>query len=287
MISPLILIADSGASKTDWACVSRDGGTDIRFTSQGYNPNYITREQIVEDILHNLPSDLNPGQVSEIYFYGAGVTELQYPFMTETLRQVFLNAEKIAIAMDTLASCRALLQDEPGFAAILGTGANSCLYDGCNEGLNVDSCGFILGDEGSGAYLGKRLITDFLRGNMPANVYEIVGKKLAMSNDELLDVIYTKPFPNRFCAQYAKFIAENLEFDSYFPDLVTDAFCQFFNLIVTHYPDYTKYSFNAVGSVAFYFKSLLQPVVEDYGMQMGNILQAPIEGLVKYHLNHK
>ena len=282
----MILIADSGASKTDWACVSRETGAAIRFTSQGYNPNYITGPQIVEDIRKNLPAGFPVDEVKEIYFYGAGVTELQYPFMTETLKKVFTKAETVFIAMDTLASCRALLQAEPGFAAILGTGANSCLYDGCNEGLNVDSCGFILGDEGSGGNLGKRMITDYIRRNMPQKVYKIVGEALGKNNDELLDQIYTKPFPNRYCAQYAKFIAQHLDFDPYFPNLVTDAFRQFFLLIVTHYPDYKKYTFNAVGSVAYYFKPLLQKVVEEFGMKMGVILQAPMEGLIKYHLNN-
>ena len=282
----MILIADSGASKTEWACVSRDGATRISFFTQGYNPNYITGPQIVQDILDNLPAFFPTDEVSEIYFYGAGVTPLQYPFMEDTLRKVFTKAGKVFIAMDTLASCRALLQAEPGFAAILGTGANSCLYDGCDEGLNVDSCGFILGDEGSGGNLGKRLITDYIRRNMPPRVYELVGKELGHNNDELLDIIYTRPFPNRFCAQYAKFINANLGFDPYFPDLVIDAFRNFFKLIVTHYPDYQSYTFNAVGSVAYYFKPLLQQVVEEYGMKMGVILKAPMEGLIKYHLAH-
>ena len=279
----MILIADSGATKTEWACISRDGATRIGFYSQGYNPNYITGTQIVADIRANLPGGLSPDLVDEIYFYGAGVTELQYPFMEKTLREVFPKAEKVFIAMDTLASCRALLQREAGFTAILGTGANSCLYDGCNEGLNVDSCGFILGDEGSGGYLGKRMITDFIRRNMPPRVYELVGRELGRGNDELIDIIYTKPFPNRFCAQYARFICEHLDFDPYFPELVTDAFRKFFDRIVTHYPDYQSYTFNAVGSVAYYFKPLLQPVVEAYGMKMGTILKAPMEGLIKYH----
>ena len=283
----MILIADSGATKTEWACVSREGATRISFFSQGYNPNYITGPQIVQDILDNLPEFFPTDKVSEIYFYGAGVTELQYPFMDETLRKVFTKADRVFIAMDTLASCRALLQREAGFAAILGTGANSCLYDGCNEGLNVDSCGFILGDEGSGGYLGKRLITDYIRHNMPENVYELVGKELRKSNEELIDTIYTKPFPNRFCAQYAKFINKNLDFDPYFPALVTDAFRKFFTRIVTHYPDYKQYTFNAVGSVAYFFKPLLQKVVEEFGMRMGTVLQAPMEGLIKYHLNEQ
>ena len=279
----MILIADSGATKTEWACISKDGATRIGFFSQGYNPNYITGTQIVADIRANLPEGLSPDLVDEIYFYGAGVTELQYPFMEKTLREVFAKAEKVFIAMDTLASCRALLQREPGFAAILGTGANSCLYDGCNEGLNVDSCGFILGDEGSGGYLGKRMITDYLRHNMPPKVYKLVGKELGRTNNELIDVIYTKPFPNRFCAQYAKFISEHLDYDPYFPELVTDAFRKFFERIVTHYPDYQKYTFNSVGSVGYYFRSLLEPVVKEFGMKMGTVLKAPMEGLIKYH----
>ena len=279
----MILIADSGATKTEWACISKDGATRIGFFSQGYNPNYITGTQIVSDIRANLPQGLSPDLVDEIYFYGAGVTELQYPFMEKTLREVFSKAGQVFIAMDTLASCRALLQREPGFAAILGTGANSCLYDGCNEGLNVDSCGFILGDEGSGGYLGKRMITDFIRRNMPPKVYELVGQELGRTNDELIDIIYTKPFPNRFCAQYAKFISAHLDFDPYFPELVTDAFRKFFERIVTHYPDYQSYAFNSVGSVGFYFKPLLEKVVEEFGMKMGTVLQAPMEGLIRYH----
>ena len=283
----MILIADSGASKTDWACVSRESDLQIRFQSQGYNPNYITGPQIVEDIRKNLPEGFPVDEIDEIYFYGAGVTELQYPFMTETLLKVFTGAQTVFIAMDTLASCRALLQTKPGFAAILGTGANSCLYDGRNEGLNVDSCGFILGDEGSGANLGKRMITDYIRRNMPKNVYDLVGKALGKNNDELLDQIYTKPFPNRYCAQFAKFIQDHYDFDPYFRNLTTEAFRDFFRLIVTHYPDYQKYTFNAVGSVAYHHRALLEPVVKEFGMEMGVILQAPMPGLIKYHLKNK
>ena len=279
----MILIADSGASKTEWACISRQGGERISFISQGYNPNYISGESIVEDIRLNMPESLPEKEVTEIHFYGAGVTPLQYPFMTETLLKVFGNAETVFIAMDTLASCRALLGSEPGFAAILGTGANTCLYDGHDECHNVDSCGFILGDEGSGAYLGKRLITDYIRRNMPEHVYSLVGEALGHNNDELLDIIYTRPFPNRFCAQFAKFIRKNTDTDPYFPELVTDAFCKFFERIVTHYEDYRSYTFNAVGSVAFHFRDLLEPVVEKYGMQVGKIDQTPMEGLVEYH----
>lgn len=282
----MILIADSGASKTDWACVCPETGETVRFKSQGYNPNYISPERIESDIRKNMPGDFPVQEVRWIFFYGAGVTPLQYPMMRAILLKVFPRAVRIDVAMDTLASCRALLGDSPGFAAILGTGSNTCLYDGRNEGLNVDSCGFILGDEGSGAYLGKRMITDYIRRNMPENVLELVGTELGMDNEQLLDRIYTRPFPNRFCAQYAKFINDNLETDPYFPELVLDAFRKFFGRIVSHYPDYRSYRFNAVGSVAWHFRPLLKKVAGEFGMETGTIAKAPMEGLVRYHTDH-
>ena len=279
----MILIADSGATKTEWALVEKSGNLLFHFYSQGYNPNYISGEDIVADIRANLPAGLYCGGVSEIYFYGAGVTELQYSLVEKCLREVFPHAIEVFIAMDTLASCRALLQKEPGFAAILGTGSNSCLYDGCNEGLNIDSCGFILGDEGSGGNIGKRLITDFIRHNMPEKVYALVAKELGKNNEELIDQIYTKPFPNRFCAQYAKFVNENLDTDPYFMELATGSFRDFFSLIVSRYPDYRQYKFNSVGSVGYYFRPVLEKVAAEFGMEIGTILKAPMEGLIKYH----
>ncbi len=129
-------------------------------------------------------------------------------------------------------------------------------------------------------------MSGFIRGDMPAGVYEIVAKELGKNNDELLDQIYTKPFPNRYCAQYAKFIQDHYDFDPYFVNLTTEAFRDFFRKIVTHYPDYRSYSFNAVGSVAYYHRNLLEPVVKEFGMEMGRILKAPMEGLMECHLNH-
>ncbi len=279
----MILVADSGSTKTDWACFSRDNDEIIRFATLGYNPNYISGPLIIADIQSCMPEDFPVDKVEEIFFYGAGVTEIQYPFMRKVLSKVFRNATNISIAMDTLASCRALLGREAGFAAIMGTGTNTCLYDGTNETMNVDSCGFILGDEGSGGYLGKRLITDYIRHNMPAKVYKMVGRVLQKSNDELIDQVYTKPFPSRYCAQYSRFIREKIGTDPYFENLVTDAFNKMFDRIVTHYPDYQTYKFNSVGSVAFYYKDILEKVAASYGMELGTIIKSPLEGLIKFH----
>lgn len=151
----MILIADSGSTKTDWACTSENGGNVIRFKSLGYNPNYISGEEIRNDILANLPAGFPVKDVKEVYFYGAGVSELEYGFMQDVLKSVFVAAETVFVAMDLLGAARALLGQESGFAAILGTGCNTCLYNGEEVTLNIDSLGFILGDEGSGGYIGK------------------------------------------------------------------------------------------------------------------------------------
>ena len=276
----MILIADSGATTTTWCALDR-GNVVARFESEGYNPNYITLDYMVADIRKALPTDFEPRAVDHVYFYGAGVTELQYGFVREAIAQVMPNAETF-VAMDLLASARALLGRKAGFAAILGTGTNSCLYDGERITLNIDSLGFILGDEGSGAYMGKRMLVDYVRGRVSDAARRVIEAAVPYNGDEIIDIIYTKPFPNRFCGQYGKLIHDNLSIP-YFHDLAEDAFCQLFEQIISLYPDYRSYAFNCVGSVGWYFQDVLKPVVRRYGMEVGTLLRTPMEGLIHYH----
>jgi glucosamine kinase len=280
------LIADSGSTKTNWACLRKDG-TCTRFTSAGYNPNYITADYMTKDIGASLPKDIDKNDITEIYFYGAGVTELQFPFVRKILLGLFPKAVSVFVEMDLLASARALLGDSPGFAAILGTGTNSCLYDGNKVTLNIDSLGFILGDEGSGGYMGKQLMIDFIRHNMPDKVWQTTYDYLKMSGDEIIDQIYTKPFPNRWCAQFSRFIEDHLhDEDPYFLNLVRSSFDALFDKIISHYPNYKQYDFNSVGSIAYCFHDILEDVVSAYGMKMGKIVRYPIDGLIQYHREH-
>lgn len=276
----MILIADSGATNTSW-CALEKGKVCAAFMSEGYNPNYITLDYMVADIRKNLPAGFDPVAVDHVYFYGAGVTELQYGFVWEAVAQVMPRAETF-VAMDLLASARALLGHEPGFAAILGTGTNSCLYDGEKITLNIDSLGFILGDEGSGAYMGKRMLVDYVRGRVSEEARRAIAAVVPWNGDEIIDIIYTKPFPNRFCGQYGSLIHEHLDIP-YFHDLVEDSFCQLFEQIITLYPDYRSYTFNCVGSVGWFFQDILKPVVRRYGMEVGTLLKTPMEGLIRYH----
>ncbi|MBR5100319.1 MAG: N-acetylglucosamine kinase [Bacteroidales bacterium] len=276
----MILIADSGATTTSW-CALDGKFVFATFESEGYNPNYITLDYMVEDIRKSLPLGFPTAEVDHVFFYGAGVTELQYGFVRKAIAQVMPNAETF-VAMDLLASARALLGRKAGFAAILGTGTNSCLYDGEKITLNIDSLGFILGDEGSGAYMGKRMLVDYVRGRVSEDARRVIASAVPYSGDEIIDIIYTKPFPNRFCGQYGKLIHDNLSIP-YFHDLAEDSFCQLFEQIISLYPDYKSYSFNCVGSVGWYFQDVLKPVVRRYGMEVGTLLKTPMEGLIRYH----
>ncbi len=278
----MILIADSGSTKTDWACVDENGAVSY-FHSLGYNPNFISGPEIQEDILRNLPQGFIPGSVTEIYFYGAGVSELEYDFMRETLSAVFPEVAKISVAMDLPGAARALLGDKPGFAAILGTGTNSCLYDGRDVTLNIDSLGFILGDEGSGGYIGKALLRDYARGNMPPEIYREVKGLVGKNAEEIIEQVYRKPKANRYCAQFCKWVGDNRHRHPYCNALMKNAFRDFFRNIVTLYPDYGKYTLNCVGSVGYYYQDLLGEVASEFGMSLGNIIKSPLDGLVKYH----
>ncbi len=279
----MILIADSGSTKTDWAYIRAKGEAPAFFNSLGYNPNFISGPEIQKDILANLPEGFDREEVKEVYFYGAGVSELDYDFMKETLGGVFPNAETIFVAMDLLAAARALLGDKAGFAAILGTGTNSCLYDGEKITFNVDSLGFILGDEGSGGYIGKTLLRDYARENMPADVYAQVKVLVGKTPDEIIEQVYRKPKANRYCAQFCTWVGKNIDNYPYCRELVMGAFRDFFRNIVTLYPDYKNYSLNCVGSVGYCHKGVLTEVAAEFGMSIGNIIKSPIEGLVKYH----
>lgn len=279
----MILIADSGSTKTDWVCIARETGEQLRFSTQGYNPNYMGAEQIAADLVASLPEGLDRCAVSEVHFYGSGVTAAQEEPMGCTLRSVFPNARTIEAKSDTLGSCRALLGHREGFAAILGTGTNTVVFDGEKMVQNIPGGGFILGDEGSGANLGKRLLVDFIRHRMPDNVYELCAREINMDYSEIVRHVYKEAFPNRFCAGFAKFIQDHYDVDSYFRNLTTEAFRDFFRNLVCLYPDYKRYSFNAIGSVAYHHRALLEPVVSEFGMQLGIILKTPLDGLADYH----
>ncbi|MEO5911930.1 MAG: N-acetylglucosamine kinase [Pelobium sp.] len=281
----MILIADGGSTKTSW-CLIDSKGKKILFNTEGYNPYFSDTDYIIASMKKNMPSDLPVDKIKEVYYYGAGVhNEEKADIVHRAMATIFKSAD-VKIGHDLLAASRALLGDQRGFAAILGTGTNTCVYDGEYIELNIDSLAYILGDEGSGCYIGKKLLSDYIRGYMPKNVRDTFWETFKLSPDDILNAIYTKPLPNRFCASFSKFVYDITNNIEYSRNIVRSSFEDFFKNLVSHYPNYQDYEFNCIGSVAYNFRNVLEEVAIEYGMKMGKIMRSPIDDLVNYHIKH-
>lgn len=278
------LIADSGSTKTDWVLIDHEG-LQNRFHTIGYNPYFIDSENIYYSLSENLLPGFNAEAVSEVWFYGAGCsTPEKNEIVEKALRRAFPTAQKLFVGHDLLASARALLGDEAGFAAILGTGANTCLYDGSSVTMNIDSLGYLLGDEGSGSFIGRKLVRDYMRHLMPHDLWEDFKNTFGMDNEQIFDTLYKTMYPNRFLAGFARF-ADKHKHTDYVRGKVRDSFRDFFKNLVSRYPDYKTYKLNCVGSIGFIFQDILSDTAADWGMETGKIIQSPIDSLVAYHLS--
>ena len=282
----MIIIADGGSTKTNW-CLLNDEGKKIYFNTEGYNPYFVDTAYIINSLKNGLPQDLELDKIKEVNYYGAGVHNEEKAAIVEEAISTIFTKSKVFVGHDLLAAARALLGTTAGFAAILGTGTNTCLYDGDDITLSIDSAAYILGDEGSGCYIGKKLLVDYVRGYMPDEVREGFWNTFKMTPDEIHDNVYTKPLANRFCASFAKFVYDNTANIEYTHNLVRTSFEDFFRNLVSHYPNYKSYEFNCIGSVAYNFRNVLEQVANDYGMKVGRIVRSPIDDLVKYHMENQ
>ena len=256
----MILIADSGSSKIDWRFLSKDERIG-QAHSPGFNPYY----QPIEDLKKNIREVLMPllsGTVTRIFFYGTGVSSIKNQ---EVIRAAFLEffpGATVEIEWDLLAAARALCGHEPGIACILGTGSNSCLYDGQKITDQVANLGWILADEASGASIGKKFLFDYLRKIMPAKLAEQFRQRFPFSREEFLEKIYQQEKPSTFLATFSKFIFQHLK-EPYCYQLVYDSFSEFYENNVMKYDGYKNLKVHFVGSIAFYFSDLLRQVAND------------------------
>lgn len=279
----MTLIADGGSTKTSWALV-HPGKSPVYFETEGYNPYYVNADYISKSLKTNLPAQIPVDEVDLVYFYGAGCFPEAEHILEAGVKGVFPNAI-MKIELDLLGAARALLHRSEGFAAILGTGCNTCLYDGKEIVSNIDSLGFILGDEGSGAYMGKILLADYIRAVMPKTVRDLFYRTYGMDKEAIFDKIYGQPLANRFCAQFAVFIHKH-QHQPYFATLIEKSFFDFFEKLVCQYPDFQSYRFNCIGSIGFHFKVPLKAMVAKFNMPMGKILISPMTTLVDFHETH-
>ena len=276
----MILIADSGSTKTDW-CVAKDGFTVKRFTTQGINPYHQDERRINGIVLDELLPQTGEYKLKKIVFYGSGCRDETIPTMKNILYSAFNNNVEVEIYSDLLGAARAICGHEEGIACILGTGSNSCLYDGNKIVGNIPPLGYILGDEGSGATLGKIFINEMLKNNQMSDLKKEFLQVLQMTEGDIIDRVYRQPMANRFLASLAPFIHSHIERHEV-NEIVTENFRQFLLKNVKRYHrDDLQVSF--IGSIAWHFKSqLLQSALEE-NVYVGRVEKSPMDGLLRYH----
>ena len=277
----MILLADSGSTKTDWCLVDQKNSvTKVR--TAGINPFFQSSEEIANELATHLVPHLPTTHLESVYFYGAGCTKEKSPIVAEALKKQFEITGACEVATDMLAAARGLCGHQPGIACIMGTGSNSCAYDGKDITKNVSPLGFILGDEGSGAVLGRTLVGDVLKNQLPKDIVEAFHTEYGLSNADIIDHVYRQKFPNRFLASFVPFLAKHIENKAIF-DLVKENFRRFLVRNVKQYQSWEYLPIGFVGSIAYYFQQPLKEALEAEHMTIGKTIQAPMEGLIAYH----
>ncbi len=273
------LIAESGSTRTEWALVEDNHIVNKVFT-EGLNPFFQTRREISRSVRLGLPEFFFKKKLEQVYYYGAGCTSHEKKnIMGASLVAQFKTP--IQVESDLLAAARGLFKCEPGIACILGTGSNSCFYDGKIIVKNVKAAGYILGDEGSGAALGKVFLSDALKGLAPQQLTADFYEKLRITPNEAMESVYNRPFPNRFLATISYFLADYLD-NEYVYDILVRNLNDFFTRSVCQY-DYKNYPIRFVGSVAYTYSDILRDVASSFGVQLDVIEETPMAGLVEFH----
>ncbi|MBR5037409.1 MAG: ATPase [Prevotella sp.] len=308
----MILIADSGSTKTDWAWIE-NGSIVHRATTAGINPVHQTEEDIEKVVLQLFPSKEEGERSKEIIFnfdyvdfchdsakhastmalaapkiqfsiinfYGSGCIPEKKGGVEKVLKKVFPEAEKIEVENDLLGAARAVCQHQEGLACILGTGSNSCYYDGTKIVENIPPLGYILGDEGSGAVLGKLFLNALFKGSLPVSMKEDFLQKSGLTYPEIIQRVYREPMANRFLASTSIYIYEHLDVPA-LRELVKDNFRAFFRKNIAKY-QHPDLSIGAIGSIAYHYRELLQEVATEEGYTLSKVAKSPLEGLVAFH----
>jgi len=278
----MLLIADSGSTKTNWTLLE-DQRIVATVQTAGMNPYFISSETVEAilkaDLVPNIPADF----VKEICFYGSGCSTENNNNMLKDAMQLFFRKAAIFIYHDILGAARALLGREKGIACILGTGCNACYYDGEEVFSKVPSLGYLFGDEGAGSNLGKIFMENYLKDKLPEDIKKEFEEQYPLSLEDILNALYNRPFPNRFLASFSEFIAPRKD-QPFFHDLVKKSFQSFIDEQVKKYPDHENLTISFVGSIAWYYRDILMETANENDLHVGTILKSPMEGLISFHL---
>lgn len=276
----MILLAESGSTKTDWRII---GESVHSFHTIGLNPYFTTSEQISKELTPHL-SNQTPNAIKEVHFYGTGITDASKgDIIAKGIKDSLGYKPEIYTYSDVVAAAKSLFGNDEGIACILGTGSNSCYWNGQEVSFQIPPLGFWLGDEGSGGHLGKTFMQAYLHKELPDEIRDkfdnIYGKKDRL---EVLNHAYQQEKPNKYFAQFCPFLLDNVQ-NATCTKLITDSFKQFFEKYLLKYPQLHHAKIGAVGSVAHYFTEPLNKVASNYGLEFSRIVQKPIDALVEYH----
>lgn len=274
------LIADSGATKAEWCLVN--GGKVKTIFTQGISPYFLNTEQITDLLVKELKPKIKNVSVDEVFYYGTGCAN---PANAKSVKKAITNVvpgAKVAVTHDLMAAARALCGRKKGIACILGTGSNSCYFDGKKIVKNSPGLGYVLGDEGSGAYLGKKVIQYYLYGTFDDELMGRFDVTYTTNKAEILENVYKKPLPNRYLAGFTRFLADNRG-HYMIENIIEDGLNDFFFNHLCKYRETWTLPVSFAGSVAFGFKDVLQDLCNSYEFELGRVMKNPMEGLLEYH----
>ncbi|MDD3773162.1 MAG: ATPase [Weeksellaceae bacterium] len=278
----MIAIADSGSTKTDWVILNPDFSESFRTQTIGFNPYHIPSKTIEEEIQKNKELSAVSEKISQVYFYGSGCSaEFLHEIVKEGFRPFFKNAE-LHIDHDLLAACYAAYRGRPAMVCILGTGSNACYFDGKKIKEATPSLAYILGDEGSGSHLGKKLIHAYFSKKMPAHLAEKFNETFQLTITELNVNVYQKPLANVYLASFSKFVYEYRK-EVFIQNLIYTSMSEFFENQVLPNPEARFCEVNFIGSVAHFYEDIIRAAAGTFHLEIGHIVQKPIDALVDYH----
>ena len=278
----MILVADSGSTKADWM-LAVPGKSHEKYSTAGFNPYFHDEKFILDEMYANDDLRRISDQVTQVYFYGAGCSSKDRNEVIRLALNKFFKGAKVVVDHDIWASVIATCGDNPGIACILGTGSNSCYFDGEKLHKNNYGLGFIMGDEGSGSYYGKKLITHYLYNILPANLRKAFEEKYKMDKEIMIANVYNSSSANVWLASFAKFFTDNAT-DPWVTEMVRKGMADFFDLYVCHYENYKNLEVHFVGSIAHYFADILRQVAAEKEVKVGKIIRHPINSLAEYYM---
>jgi len=282
----MILIADSGSTKCDWRLTNESGENLKDFNTMGFNPYFHSSDLVEAKLKQSQEASQIALQVSHVFFYGAGCSSSGLnAIIEEGLKRIFVNAH-VMVSHDLNASAYATYYGKPVISCILGTGSNSCFFDGEEVSEEIPSLAYILGDEGSGSYFGKRLIKDFFYKKLPSEMASAFESEFALTDKELVRKVYNEPNANVYLASFMRFIAQFKSHD-HVKTWMNEGFREFINIHVKCFPNWKEVDVHFIGSVAFHFKDDLQKACNDESVTLGGVIQKPIDNLVRYHVEYK